>query len=93
MDDLAAGLLHRWERGERAVDGEAGLLGELAPGRGERILARLELALGDRPGAGILLGPERAAGMDEEHFRRGAALAIYQQAGALLGHGRARSAV
>ena len=28
------------------------------------------LALGDRPRAAVLLGPERAAGMDEQHLRR-----------------------
>ena len=46
----------------------AGFLGKLASCRRGGILARLDEALGNRPGRIILLRPERPARMDEQHF-------------------------
>ena len=70
VDDLAAGLLERAERrnSPSAVKPVSSL--EFAPGRGEQILAGIGKPLRDRPGACVLLGPERAAGMDEEDLGR-----------------------
>ena len=48
--------------------GAAGLLLELAQRARERLLAVLVLALGDRPRAEVLLGPERPARMHEQHL-------------------------
>jgi len=59
----------------------AELLGELAPGAGERLLAVVELALGDRPGAGILARPERPTHVAEEDLERCVALAKQDQSG------------
>jgi hypothetical protein len=42
----------------------------------------------DRPGAVVLLGPERAAGMDEQHLGGGVGQAVRKDAGAALRHGR-----
>ncbi|MEJ0043388.1 MAG: hypothetical protein WDM81_14730 [Rhizomicrobium sp.] len=66
MQALAAGQAKDAEFGERAVDGEAGLLRELAPCRGEGILVRVGDALRHRPGGRILFRPIGTAGMDEE---------------------------
>src|SRR5581483_11009505 len=59
--ELAARLLQRRKRDEvavgMAIERHARLLGELAPRRRQRILAGIDLALGDRPGARVLLGP------------------------------------
>ena len=65
--DLAALLPDLAER-DLAADGRrvAGLLLELAPRHGERLLAGLHLALGDAPGALVLRRPVRAAGMTEQ---------------------------
>ena len=65
----------------------AELLGEFPVRRLLRILARLVLALGDRPGTVVLLGPERAAGMHHEHFENPTAIeAIRQQPCTLSRH-------
>src|SRR6185312_3898500 len=88
IDDLAAGLPDGRQRAELASDGEARLLGELALRPRQQILARRRLAFRDRPGAGILLGPERAAGMHQEHFRHRPPEAVEQHACALLSHRR-----
>ena len=43
---------------------------ELADGASERLLALVKFPLRDRPGAIVLLRPERTAGMREQHFER-----------------------
>src|SRR5688572_29400672 len=67
MHDLPAALLDRRQRDERAVERLPHLLEELAPGGGEAVFSVVELALGDRPGAEILLGPEGSTWMHQEH--------------------------
>ncbi len=58
---LAAVLAHLAEREQLPLRrGGARLLGPLPAGGGDRILVRLELALDHRPGARVLLRPERA---------------------------------
>src|SRR5260370_5542637 len=83
---LAAGLAHLAQRAELALGPDPGLLLELAHGDRERILAGRIFALGDRPGARILLGPERPAGMDQQHGPAVRIPAIQQDAVALLLH-------
>src|SRR4029453_2400190 len=68
LHHLAAALLDRSQRNEGAVDRLAHLFEEFALGGGEAVFIVTELALGNRPGAEILLRPERPAGMDQEHF-------------------------
>src|SRR5262249_1951119 len=68
VNDLAAGRLARREGDEVAAAGEAGLLGEFAPRRLQRVFVGAEFALGNRPGMRILPRPERTAGVDEEDF-------------------------
>src|SRR3954469_10573252 len=82
--DLAVLLPHLAERARlRAVrERRAELLLDLAPGGGGRIVAVAVLALGDRPGAVVALGPERAARVDEEDL----AAAVEEEAGAALRH-------
>src|SRR4029077_6139811 len=68
MHGLAAFLLHRRERNERLARRKAGFLGELAQGRCQQLLARIDQPLRDGPDACVLLGPERPAGMTEQDF-------------------------
>ncbi len=42
----------------------------------------------DRPGAVVILGPERPAGMDGQHLGGGVGQAVKKDAGAALGHGQ-----
>src|SRR5215217_5753370 len=67
-DDLAALLAHLAELDELGAGRQraAELLFELAQRARARIVAVLVLALRDRPRAGVLLGPERSAGMHEQ---------------------------
>jgi len=50
-----------------------------------RILTRLILALRDRPGTVVLVGPERAAGMHDEHLERPTATEAIRQQSCTLG--------
>ena len=59
------------------------LLFEFAAGDGERILALVIFALGDRPGAMVLLRPERTAGMHEQQLERRPASPRYSKMPAL----------
>src|SRR5262245_23850497 len=73
MHDLAALLLDRRQRRERALCDEAGFLGEFALRGRERIAVGFDQAFRNAPGAGVLLRPERSAGMRKKYFRRRAA--------------------
>src|SRR5205823_3672636 len=64
--DLAALLPDGLELHEIALDRHARLFGELAARGGQRVLAGADLALRDRPGAGVAPAPEGTAGMHEE---------------------------
>ena len=88
--DLAARLHELAERAKLAVRARAGFLLELAHRDGERLLALGIFAFRDRPGAQVLLGPERPARMHQQHFDAAAVTPIHQDAGAALGH-RCRS--
>ena len=86
-DDLAGLLPDRAELDERVTHDRrrrAQLLLELAQRNLERLLAGLDLALGDRPGAIVLPRPERPARMDEQHLDPVAAAAVEEEARALL---------
>src|SRR3712207_4953088 len=68
-EPLAAGLpdlTERHEVGDRCRRTQ--LLGELPQGDVPRLLVRAVLALGDRPGAGVLACPERPAHVPDEHL-------------------------
>ena len=78
--------LHLAERiqprcGHRAAE----LLGELAPGCSLAVLVRIVLALRDRPGAVVLLRPERAAHVTQQHLDPPARTAVQQDTGAADG--------
>src|SRR5712692_9671998 len=88
MDDLTARLPRRSQGAEIAAYGLPGLFGEFAERGVERLLFGGELALWDRPGAMVLLGPERAARVNEEYFRRRRAAAVDQDAGGIRHGGR-----
>src|SRR5204863_6431378 len=55
---------------------------EFALRRLQRILVRIDLAFGDRPGAVVLVLPERPAGMNQEELRPFVAPAPGEDAGA-----------
>ena len=76
VEPLAAGQAEDSEIAKFSADFESGFFLELAPGCGKQILVRIEDSLGYRPCALVPLRPERAAGMDEEHFPRAAVTAI-----------------
>jgi hypothetical protein len=84
-DDVLAALLPQLaERDEVAFDREADLLRDLAPRRGERLLVRLDLALREAPGAGVLLRPVRTARVDEQDLERAGGAAEEEEPGAAL---------
>src|SRR5829696_180157 len=86
-DDALAARLDGLSQGlQLALQGDAELLRELAPGGGFRILAVEIFALRNRPGAGVLPGPERPAGMHEEDAELPALALVEQHAGAFHGH-------
>src|SRR5207247_8247019 len=84
--DLAPGLHEVAERQAFALRARAGLLFEFALRHGERILGFGIFSLRDRPRAGILLGPERAAGVHEQNLEPGIAPPIEENSGTALGH-------
>ena len=67
IDLLAAALANAPERDQSAGRHDAELLGELASRRRLRILAGVAFTFGYCPGAIVLVAPERAAGMDQQH--------------------------
>jgi hypothetical protein len=75
----------RWRISPRACKSNRGcrseLFGKLATGGLLRILRRADLALGNRPGAVVLVAPIGSAGMDEQHFDATSSSAIGQYAG------------
>ena len=82
FDLLAAFLADAAERDERALRLHPEFLLELAAGAGFEILARLDQPLGDRPGAGVALRPDRPAEMAEQDLdRAGRAAAPHQYSG------------
>src|SRR5262249_6336766 len=86
-DDLAPALNDLTQRKEIALRTGPGLLFEFALRRRERVLVFGIFPFRDRPGAQILLGPERAARMHEQDLDLAAASSKHQNAGAALGHG------
>jgi hypothetical protein len=75
LTDLSQGL-YVTNRGCRSE-----LFGKLATGGLLRILRRADLALGNRPGAVVLVEPIGSAGLDEQHFDATSSSAIGQYAG------------
>src|SRR5580658_9952998 len=69
MHDLAAGLLDRAQRLQGIGHGEPRFFGKFELRACQQILPRPCFALGNRPGARILAGPERSSRVNEEHFR------------------------
>src|SRR5687768_2311765 len=87
-DHLAALLLHLAQLDQLAGgQRRAGLLLELPQGAGARILAVGVLALRDRPRAGVLARPERAAGVHEQHLGLAARDPVEEDARAAPRHG------
>ncbi len=77
----------RWRISPRSTASPSGgraaeLLGELPARRGERILVGVVLALGDRPRAVVAAGPERSAGVDEQHLELATTVPVQQDPGA-----------
>jgi hypothetical protein len=66
---LAASLPYRPQRDHFTGGDKAGLLGEFAPRRRQRISVRIGHAFGDGPGAVVLLRPKRSAWMGEENLK------------------------
>src|SRR5262249_58798009 len=75
------------QRKEIALRTSPGLLFEFALRHRKRVLVFGIFPFRDRPGAQILLGPERAARMHEQDLDLAAASSVHQNAGAALGHG------
>src|ERR671915_215143 len=87
-DHLAALLLHLAQLEQLAGrQRRAGLLLELPQRAGARVLAVGVLALRDRPGAGVLARPERAAGVNEQDLGLAARDPIEEDARAAPRHG------
>jgi hypothetical protein len=84
MDQLAAGLTDGFEGEEISLGRGAGFFLELTEGRRERVFAIRDFPLRDRPGRLIFVGPQRAAGVDEEHFHTGCGAAKQQESGASI---------
>ena len=80
----AARLPERAERDEIAGRPLPGLLLEFAPCRRQRFLAAFAQALGDRPRAIVLPGPERPTGMHQQHLRPGVPAAEHEKPRAVL---------
>ena len=80
MDDFSVRLFYWLEFQEVALEGESGLLGELALGGSERFFVVDELTLGDGPRGGVFLRPQWSAEVDEEDFESPRAFAIEEYA-------------
>ena len=85
-DLLAVLLAHGAEVDQRRGRLGAELLEELAPGAGLGLLGLVVLALWDRPGAGVLPGPQRPSGMHQQHLDGLAAPPVEQDPRAVPGH-------
>lgn len=93
VDDLAAGLLDRFERAELSLDSEARFFLEFPPGGIQRGFVR-KFAFGNRPRAEVFASPEGTAGMDEEHLDLSLSYPVHQQSGALSGrHSHSRNGI
>ena len=79
-------LTNASERDQRTCRHDAELLDEFPARRRLRILAGAAFALGNRPGAIVLVAPERAAGMDQQHQQSTAFSLVQEDAGAFGGH-------
>ena len=85
VDDLAGLLPDAAQRHERLARVDAGLLLEL-PARGrQQLLALVHDALGNGPGTGVPVAPERPARMRQEHLEAEAAATEEQQTRAQVG--------
>src|SRR5207249_10193081 len=83
QDDLPGLLLDLAELDQRDFGNVVPrLLRELAQGDRLALLALLDLALGDRPVAQVLLDPVRSAHVRKEHLQRALALAPEEDPGA-----------
>src|SRR5581483_1717556 len=78
VHDLPALLSHRRQSQQLAIDGDAGLFGQLAPSSREGLLICIDLALRDGPGAIVFARPERAAGVHEKHLEHTAPLTKHE---------------
>src|SRR5262249_43731856 len=83
---LAALLPDASQRKQRARERRAEFLGEFASRRGLWVFASHALALGNRPGSGILVPPERAAGMHQQHQEISVLTLEHENAGAFCCH-------
>jgi len=84
MNEFAAFLADGAKGLEMTGEADAGLFMEFTDGSVERGFAGIEFAFWDGPGAGMLVTPKRAAGVDEKYFDRGRA--IKQNSGGLSGY-------
>jgi hypothetical protein len=91
VHDLAAGLPDGRQGTKFAVDLGARFLAEFPAGVSQEVDIGRDFALRDRPRAKVFLGPERAAGMDQEHLDAAPLAPIEQKAGADFGHGWTRA--
>ncbi len=86
VNELAAGLTNRSECDELAGHRRAELLFELPPRCGERIFVGVDLTLRNRPGALVLLRPQRAARVHEQDLDASRCAPKQQQSCTLPGH-------
>ena len=83
---FSAGLPDRGKRDKRTGHVETRFFLKLAPGGAEQVFTRRALALGNGPGAQVLVAPEGTAWMDEEHLEASLVPAKEQQPGAFRRH-------
>ena len=86
VDDLAAFLLDRFQRQERAGWFQAGLFFKFPLGRRHQIFVGVEFALGNRPDAFISVDAKGAAGMGQQNFSGSLSDPIHQQSGTKSWH-------
>ena len=89
VNHFAAALLPRCEPAKFAGEMEAGFFREFALRGGEGVFGVVVFAFRNGPRAGILVAPERTAGMHEKDFEPTGAKPVREDSGALfsLGHG------
>jgi hypothetical protein len=88
VDNLASLLLDRRQGDEGAGWCDASFFLKLPLGGFEQVFARLNLALGNRPNAVVLVLEIGTARMGKKHLQLAIVNAVHQQTGTDTGHGQ-----